>query len=323
MQVIIGPPVPSNYKLLENRLQLLESQHQMWNNLHLQYQLQLQSITRERYAPLFQPPFQHMVPTPHPVNSPMVYWAQPSYVPLIPAQPHQTPYGRYHLPTNIQRHFAPQKAFQPYVYGHPIAQAAVPVIPQTHVQATPCGLGGIGTTSYQRRHPPSSGHTYQGNPGDGKVDNHTVRPLRGTAHKQNNLRRKCPHPNYISLAPKQSARTFQYSDHSAEGVVEHGHSTAAVRLHQAPPSLTPDAAETPRGALGIAHPFAEEISDTTCHSRNINLEDTVIKTAGPMENLALEHGNIPAVNNDQITVQYNTNTLFSDIGLRPRTQNSV
>ena len=60
-----------NYKLLENRLQLLESQHQMWNNLHLQNQLQLQSITRERYAPLFQPQFQHMVPTPHPVNSPL------------------------------------------------------------------------------------------------------------------------------------------------------------------------------------------------------------------------------------------------------------
>ena len=212
-----------NYILLENRLQLLESQHLMWNNLHLQNQLQLQSITRERYAPLFQPPFQHMIPTPHPVNSPMVYCAPFSYVPLIPTQ---TPYGRYHLPTNIPGHFAPQNAFQPYVYGHPIAQAAVPVIPQTHVQATPSGPGGIGTTIFQRRYPPSSGLTYQGNPGDGKVNNHNVRPLSGTAHKQNNLRRKRPHPNNISLAPKHSGRTFQYSDHSAEDIVEHGCSTA-------------------------------------------------------------------------------------------------
>ena len=31
--------------------------------------------------------------------------------------------------------------------------------------------------------------------------------------------------------------------------------------------------------------------------------DTVIIPPGPMENLALVHGNIPAVNNDQITVQ--------------------
>ena len=137
------------YKLLENRLQLLESQRQMWNNLHLQNMLQLQSITRERYAPLFQSPFHHMVPTPHPVNSPMVYCAQPSYVLLIPAQPHLTPYGRYHLPTNIPGHFVPQNALQSYVYGHPITQAAVAVIPQTHVQATPSGPGGIGTTSFQ------------------------------------------------------------------------------------------------------------------------------------------------------------------------------
>ena len=115
------------------------------------------------------------------------------------------------------------------MYGHPIAQAAMPVIPQTHVQATPNGPGGIGTTSFQRRHPPSSGPTYQGKPGDGKVDNHMVRPLSGTAHKQNNPRRKRPHPNNTSLAPKQSGRTFQYSDHSAEGAVEHGCSTAAFR----------------------------------------------------------------------------------------------
>ena len=133
-----------NYKLLENRLQLLESRHQMWNNLHLQNQLQLQSITRERYAPLYQPPFQHMVLTPHPVNSPMAYSAPPGNFPLIPAQPLQTPYGRCHLPTNIPGHFVPQNAFQPYVYGHPIAQAAVSVIPQTHVQATPSGPGDIG-----------------------------------------------------------------------------------------------------------------------------------------------------------------------------------
>ena len=292
-----------NYKLLENRLQLLESQHQMWNNLHLQNQLQLQYITRERYAPLFQPPFQHMVPTPHPVNSPMAYSAPPGCVPLIPAQPLQTPYGRCHLPTNIPGHFVPQNAFQPYVYGHPIAQAAMPVIPQTHVQATPNGPGGIGTTSFQRRHPPSSGPTYQGNPGDGKVDNHMVRPLSGTAHKQNNPRRKRPHPNNTSLAPKQSGRTFQYSDHSAEGAVEHGCSTAAFRLHEVPPSSTPGAAETPRGAPDIAHPIPEEISDTTDHSRNISPEDTVIIPPEHVENLALEHGNIPAVNNDQITVQ--------------------
>ena len=259
-----------NYKLLENRLQLLESQHQMLNNLHPQNQLQLQSIARERYAPLFQPPFQHMVPTPHPVNSPMVYGTPPSYVLLIPAQPHLTPCGRYHLPTNIPGHFAPQNAFQSYVYSDPITQVAVAVIPQTHVHATPSGPGGIGTTSFQRRHPPSSRHTYQGNPGDGKVDNYIVRPLSGTAHKQNNLGREHPHPNNISLAQKQSGRTFQYSDHSAEGVVEHERTMAVVRLDEGPHSSNPDAAETPRGAPGIVHPIAEEIFHTTGHSRNIN-----------------------------------------------------
>ena len=59
----------------------------------------------------------------------------------------------------------------------------------------------------------------------------------------------------------------------------------------------------PRGAPGIAHPIAEEISHTTGHSRNINPGETVLIPPGPMETLALEHGNIPAVNNDQITVQ--------------------
>ena len=198
----------------------------------------------------------------------------------------------------------PQNAFQPYVYGHPIAQAAVPVIAQTHVQATPSGPGGIGTTSFQRRHPISSGHTYQGHPGDGKwiIINPTIRPLSGTVHKQNNPRRKRHHPNNTSLAPKQSGRTFQYSNHNAEGVVEHGCSTTAFRLHKAPPSSTPGAAEMHQGVPNIAHPIPEEIFDTTDHSRNISPEDTVIIPLGPVENLALEHGNIPAVNNDQITV---------------------
>ena len=103
-----------------------------------------------------------------------------------------------------------------------------------------------------------------------------VKPLSRTAHKQNNLGQKRPHPYNISLAPMQSGRTFQYSDHSAEGVVEHGCSTATVRLHEALPSSTPDAAEMPRGGRGIAHPIPEEISDTNGHSRNINTEDTVI-----------------------------------------------
>ena len=135
------------------------------------------------------------------------------------------------------------------------------------------------------------------------MDNYTVRQLSRTAHKQNNPRRKRPHPNNTSLAPKQSGRTFQYSDHSAEGVVEHGCSTTAFRLHEVLPSSTPGAAEMPRCAPDIAHPIPEEISDTTDHSRNISAEDTVIIPPGPVENLALEHGNIPAVNNDQITVQ--------------------
>ena len=120
-----------------------------------------------------------------------------------------------------------------------------------------------------------------------------VRSLSGTAHKQNNPRRKRPHPNNTSLAPKQSV----------EGAAEHGCSTAPFRLHEVPPSSTPGAAETPRGAPDIAHPIPEEISDTTDHSRNISPEDTVIIPPEHVENLALEHGNIPAVNNDQITVQ--------------------
>ena len=72
--------------------------------------------------------------------------------------------------------------------------------------------------------------------------------------------------------------------------MEHGRSKAAVMLHEARPSSTPDAAEMPHGAPSIAHPIAEEISHFTGHSRNINLEDTVIVPPGPMENLALEHG---------------------------------
>ena len=134
------------------------------------------------------------------------------------------------------------------------------------------------------------------------IINHTIRPLSGTVHKQNNPRRKRPHPNNTSLTPKQSGRTFQYSNHNAEGVVEHGCSTATFQLHEAPPSSTPGAAEMPSGVLDIAHPIPEEISDTTDHSRNISPENTVIIPPGHVGNLALEHGNIPAVNNDQITV---------------------
>ena len=84
--------------------------------------------------------------------------------------------------------------------------------------------------------------------------------------------------------------------------MEHRCSTAAFGLHEAPPSSTPGAAEMPRGVPDIAHPIPEEISDTTDHSRNISPEDTVLLPPEPVENLALEHGNIPAVNNDQITV---------------------
>ena len=111
-----------NYKLLENRLHLLESQHQMMNNLHLQNQIHFQS--RERYAP-----FLYMGPIPHFMNPPIGYSTPTGYVLLNHHQPHQTHYVRYHVPPNISGHYLPQSASNPYVHGHPITKAAVPIIP--------------------------------------------------------------------------------------------------------------------------------------------------------------------------------------------------
>ena len=172
---------------------------------------------------------------------------------------------RYHVPPNISGHYLPQRASNPYVHGHPIAQAAVPIIPKSHVCAAHSGARDIGTTNFQRQHPTSSGREHPGSLGGGKLNNHNIRPTSGADHKQINRGRKRPHPNNFISTPKQYGRKFQYSDHSGARLLS---DCTRHRL-----SSTSSATETPRGVPVITHQMVEEIRDETGKSGNSNPQD--------------------------------------------------
>ena len=232
-----------NYKLLENRLCLLESQHQMWNNLHLQNQFQLQSMIKERFAPPHVPFMGLAPPYANPWMYPMMYGTPPGYVPLIQPQPVQIPQPHFMVPPSV-----PRQVHQMNI--------------QAHV-ATPA-------TGHLGLHPQVPTHSNHDTGRNVTVETNIPKskPRQSLNHEPNHTRRKRqPHNGYASRQSQPEIKR-QCSEESVIHVVEHGCSTAAVSSHEMPSHSTSGANEMPRGGPSKAHNLVEEIPCEANH-RNI------------------------------------------------------
>ena len=279
-----------NYKLLETRLHLLESQNQMWNNLHLQNQLQLQSLVRERLAPYYPQPMAPVFHQTNPTMGPFIVSAPPGHIPLTQPYPVQMPFMNFATPAYIPGNI-PQNIVPPNVQGRYMVPTVVPNPTQPQASTSRNDITDTVNAHIQRQQQTGSDKMHRR--GLGTSNSHKPRSRNHVNHRQNNVGQKRQfHSDSVVNQPTVQPQCGDEKE-SANCVVEHGCSTAAVSSHELPSHSTSDANEMPRGGPENAHELFEGILSKENHPASC---DTVGSRSevhdGPIEYLNLNHSQI-------------------------------
>ena len=279
-----------NYKLLETRLHLLESQNQMWNNLHLQNQLQLQSLVRERLAPYYPQPMAPVFQQTNPMMGPFIVGAPPGHIPLIQRHPVQMPFMNFATPAYIPGNI-PQNIVPPSVQCRYMVPTVAPNPTQPQAPTSRNGITDTVNAHNQGQQPTGSDKVHRR--GMGTSNSHKLRSRNHVNHRPNNVgQKRQSHSDSVVNQPTVQAR---YGDEkeSANCVVERGCGTAAVSSHELPSHSTSDANEMPRGGPENAHELFEGILSKENHSVSCDTEGSRSEVHdGPSEYLNLNHGQI-------------------------------